>query len=487
MTLLSRRKILAATACGSVAGLGASTPQMAAGAAPTIASSGVLPVHDNAVRPESYGAIPDGKTDCTAAFLAAIAAATRSNYIAGRQRNQPIVLSAGVYRLTQPIHFSSTDMLIIGAGRQNSLLLIDHDGPGVVVDSGGNMEFRGIVIGSSDARKRKGGSGDGFVCQPHAGTNFTYFLSLIDFGVSDQPNNGIAIYDPEGLRMENVHARNNGGDGCLIDSRGLEDICNKIDFARFAENGGCGLNVMNVANSIFSRVECHNNRGMCQLRLQGNYNTIEYTDCEGNLVYNGTKPAIGVILSGKGNIIQGGDFFQLSNAISLQNAHDCRVIMPKLEGAGGAPLLVGVDIGPDCERNMVDYVDGHLTTTRVRDRGVNSRVTAGGVTPLAEAMPTAVQQHASDMVAPDLSAGHTVSLVADGPLRIDPPVNARSGAIFTLMIDTQAHGLDALTFAEAYRGVADHIAANADRRYLTCAFVAAPDGRCMPHSLFSYD
>lgn len=482
MALLSRRKILSASALGSVATLTTSAPQAVAAASGT----GEAQAGDHVIRPETFGAIADGKTDCTRAFMDAIAAATRGNYIADRQRNLPIVLAAGGYRLTQPIHLSSTDLLVSGAGRQNTVLLIDHNGPGLVIDGGGDLEIRGLAIGASAARK-SGKSGDGLVCTPKAGTNFTYFVSLIDVTVFDHPGNGFTIFAPEGLRMENVRAVGNGGDGCLLDARALENICNKIDFARFSNNGGIGLNAIQVANSIFSRVECLNNRGQCQMRVNGDYNTIEYTDCEGYNIYNGQHPAPGLILSGKGNIVQNGDFYKLSTAISLQGAHDCRVIMPKLEGAASAPLLIGIDIAQDCTRNTIDFVDGHLTTTKVRDLGTNNRITAGGVIPLADAAPVARAQQASGGIAPDLSGGHTVTLIADGPLQIKPPVNARPGAIFTLVIDTQARGLRALTFHQAYRGIGEHVAINADRRYLTCAFVATEEGRCLPHAMFSYD
>jgi hypothetical protein len=483
MTLVSRRRILATTACGSVAGLQASVPLLAAEQAP---SGAVRMSVDGLVRPEDFGAVADGKADCTQAFLRAIAYATRPNVLAGRQRNWPIQLSTGVYRLTQPIYLSRTDMMVAGAGRQNTLLLIDHSGPGIVCDSGGDLEIRGITIGSSDARKR-GKTGDGFVCQPYAGLNFTYFVSIIDVAVNDQPNNGFTIFAPEGLRMENVRSIRNGGDGCLLDASGLQNICNKLDFVRFNNNGGHGLHAINVANSIFSRVECGNNGGECQFRLEGAYNTIAYTDCEGSNTYDGSRPDVGLIISGKANIVQGGDFFKLSTAIQLKGADDCRVIMPKLEGASRLPLLIGVDIGSDCARTTVDFVDGHLTTTRVRDRGINSRITAGGIMPLADASPMAVPQHAAEIIAPDLSTGPTHSLVMDGPLRIEAPIHARPGAIFTLVIDTQAHGVGALSFADAYRGIGEHTAANADHRYLTCAFVATGDGRCLTHSVFSYN
>ena len=483
MTLISRRRILATTACGSVAGLQASVPLLAAEQAP---SGAVRMSADGLVRPEDFGAVADGKTDCTQAFLRAIAFATRPNVVVGRQRNWPIQLSTGAYRLTQPIHFSNTDMMVAGAGRQNTLLLIDHSGPGIVFDGGGDLEFRGITLGSSDARKQ-GKTGDGIVCQPFRGTTYTYFVSIIDVAVNDQPNNGITIFAPEGLRMENVRSIRNGGDGCLIDSRALENICNKIDFVRFADNGGYGLHAIQIASSILSRVECHNNRGPAQLRLEGNYNTIAYCDCECNHLYDGTKSTVGVMLSGRGNIIQGGDFFKLATAIQLQAAHDNRVIMPQLGGAPGVPLLFGVDIGADCTRNIVDYVDGYITSTRVRDRGTNNRITAGGITPLADASPMAVPQHAAEILAPDLSTGPTHSLVMDGPLRIEAPIHAQPGAIFTLVIDTQAHGVGALSFADAYRGIGEHTAANADHRYLTCAFVATGDGRCLTHSVFSYN
>ncbi len=483
MTVLSRRAILAATAGATTAVASASAPIV-----PTDARAGNAgPIRaDRTIRPEAFGAIADGTTDCTTAMLAAIAAATRANVIAGRQRNLPIELSVGVYRLTQPITFATTDIVVTGAGRQNTALLIDHSGPGVVVNGGGDCVFRGFAIDGSPARRR-GGTGDGFVCQPQPGKNFTYMLSLIDLYASNHPNNGFTILSPEGLRMADVRASHNGGDGCLLDARGLENICNMIDFARFSENGGCGLNAINIANSIFSRVECLNNRGQCQLRLDGNYNTVLYTDCEAFDIYDGHSPAIGLIVSGKGNIVQGGDFFQLSTAIALRRATDCRVIMPKLEGARGLPLLCGIDIAADCSRTTVDFVDGHLTTTRVRDQGTDSRITAGGVKPLADAAPRALSQRAHDSIVPDLGAGHSFAVIADGPLHLHGPVNAAAGAIFTLVVDSGTHGIGALTFAAAYRGIADHLAANSGRRYLTCTFVAAPDGRCLPQSLLSYD
>ncbi len=485
MRSLSRRKLIAASATGGLTALGTGLPLATAPSAASATPAGA-PAHDGVIRVEAFGAVADGKTDCTQAFLNAIAAAASAINVAGEYRAMPIVLAAGAYRLTQPIHFSHTCMALSGAGHQNTVLLIDHDGPGLVVDSGGNCDFRGFGLDASLAR-RAGTTGDGVVCAPLAGSNFSYLVSFVDVSVMYQPGNGFTIYAPEAYRMENVFASHNKGDGCLLDARQLENICNLIDFARFSYNGGYGLHAINVANSIFSRVECLDNRGPAQFRVEGNYNTIAHTDCEAGTVYTGNAPVIGLILSGKGNIVQMGDFYHLSNAISLQAAHDCRVLMPKIEGERNLPMQIGIDIGADCTRNIVDYVDGNLTTLRVRDRGTANRVTMGGIAPLADAATIALPQHASARVVPDLALGHTVHLVVDGLMHVAPPVNAPAGALFTLVIDTQAHGLRALTFAEAYRAMGDFVAAHADRRYVTCAFVATGDGRCLPHAMFSYD
>lgn len=484
MVLVSRRSVISTGAttglAGGVAGLSADRVAPAAGV------SGIKGGDDRFLRPEAFGAVADGQVDCTQAMLATIAAAAQGRTIGSRQIVLPIVLSPGVYRLTAPLVFSHTGMSFVGAGRQNTVLMLDHGGPGIVVDSGGDSEFRGMILDSTE-RRRQLGRGDGFVCVPKAGTSFTYFLTMIDFLVVAQPGNGIVLQSPEGLRMENVISGRNGGDGCLLDGTKLENICNKIDFVRFHENGGCGLNVRNIANSIFSRVECLNNRGIAQFQLSGNYNSILHTDCEGFNVYNGQSPCIGLQLSGKGNVVQSGNYFKVSTAIALRGATDSRIITPKFDGQSRLPIDTAIDIGPDCTRNTVDFAEGHFVSRKVRDQGSANRVTASGLTPLSDAAPTVLHQQASGTFVPDLSGARTISVVADGPLRIVPPENALPEHQFALLVDSQHHGIGALTFDAAYRGMAEAVVRNAAHRYLSCSFVVTADGRCLPHNVLSYD
>lgn len=486
MSTVSRRNVIRAGSAVGVAALGAASDAVLS-PANSVAAAGVGgAMSSRAVRPEDFGAIADGQADCTAAFRAALSAAAGAGQKVGRYRRRILELSAGVYRLTDTLVIQGTDVIVTGAGRQNTMFLIDHaNGPGVVFSGGGDIELRGVAIGASTVRKAAA-SGDGLVFMPYAGQKFCFRVSIIDVGVADQPGNGIVLSAPEGLRMENVGCSHNGGHGCLIDAGAFENLCNSIEFARFSDNGGRGLSVVNISNSRFSRVECLNNKGDAQFMLQGHFNRIEMTDCE---YFNFTNPgqSIGLLLSGHGNLVEGGTFYKLNTAILLKGASDCRLRLAKFEGDRTFHMAAGVELGPDCARNLVDMIPGNFVTTLVKDLGSDNVILRGGrdpaVMPQRQAM---LSQPLSGSVAPLAGAGKVLSLTTDGPVHFLRPVGVEPGDMFTMIVDTQDRGLGSIGFAPIYRGVSDVVAANAGHRYVSMTFVCAHDGNILPQSLHTY-
>ncbi|MEZ0136738.1 MULTISPECIES: hypothetical protein [Novosphingobium] len=331
--------------------------------------------------PEMFGAIADGITDCSDAFEAALKTVTRVNFIAGRQRNLTLILGAGAYRLTRPLIIPSAEVTIVGSGAAHSALLVDHlEGHGMVCSSAMNLRFAHFsVIGA--ASRRTGGTGDGLVILPGPNANFTFRMSIEDVSVSNHPGNGICIVNPEGLTMVNVNSFENGKNGCVLDSTGLENICNYLDFTRFSNNGQSGLKVKNVANSIFSRVECLNNKGSVQFDISGRQNTIVATDCECFNLYDGRVPYVGLKVSGRGHVIQHGVFFKLSTAIQLSRAKDCRIVLPFISGIKGFPVNVAVDLDVNCSGNVIDMSEGDFIVKPVSDPSGNSVVLVNGRDP----------------------------------------------------------------------------------------------------------
>ena len=161
------------------------------------------------------------------------------------------------------------------------------------------------------------------------------------------------------------------------------------------------------------------------------------------------------------------------------------MVLPKFEGGRNIPMRIGVDIGPDCTHNSIDAVEGNFVAVPVRDGGMINRVTLArrGV-PLGQAK---AAQSQSGQYVPDLAQGPTLQVSALTPCTIMPPVNARAGDTFTLLIDTGAQGIGSIHFAEVYRGWSDAFNSSARHRYATAAFVVAADGRCLPQSLLAYD
>lgn len=495
---IDRRKLLLKGSSVGVFGL--SGMALAAGAAPgtnpatppppsaALAASALS--RQAGLTPEAFGAIADGQTDCSDAFDALISVAMRPRMLGDRQRNLPIVLSAGAYRLTRTLTIPSVEITMTGAGVAASALLIDHgDGPGVLCTAGTNLRFTHFSITGTDSRRRSG-SGDGLVIRPAPGANYTFRIGIEYVSVSKHPGNGLLLISPEGLRLSDFGAYDNGACGCLIDSTGLENICNQIDFARFQHNGDAGLRVINVANSIFSRVECLNNKGPVQFDLRGRHNTITATDCECFELYDGTKPYVGLSISGQGNIVQHGDFFKLSTAILLKDARNCRVILPMLGGMKAAPMHIGVDVDSASSDNVIDTCNGFFVEAYVRDQSGRNAVLVGGRDLGAAATQrSAVAEtwHVSGQIAPSLKSGDTVSYVLDAATLILPAANFRPGAIFTVIIDSGALGVGSVSFDPAYRGIAERIAANRSRRYITCSFVGGADGRSLLRSFDAYD
>lgn len=484
--LITRRTIIATASVTGAVGLTALAGAGCSHAAPTTNSAAGQGL---GIIPEAFGAVADGTTDCTAAFKAAIRAATADNVIAGRQRNKPVLLSAGVYLLTDTLTITSSDFVMTGPGGQNCALLFDHlSGDGITYVGPGDSQFRGFSIDSTDRRLAKG-SGRGFASVP-ANTMLGKATSTLRLTVSDvfvlrQPGDGLALFNPEGLRLQNVTSSNNRGSGCVIDCSAFENICNALDFCRFRDNGQYGLRVDTVENSIFQRVECLNNQGPAQFALKGNYNTIVCPDCECFDILDATTPRIGLAVTGHGNIVQGGIFFKLSTAIKMNGSTNNQLVLPKFEGGRNQPMAIGVDLGPDCARNKVDVVEGNFVAMPVRDNGATNRVTLTRRS--NPALRAKVASSVPGQYVPDLSAGQTLQVSAPTPCTIMPPVNAQAGDVFTLLIDSGSQGIGNIRFAEPYRGWSETFAAMARHRYATAIFMVAADGRCLPQSLLSYD
>jgi hypothetical protein len=381
---VSRRRILMGGSTAGLAGLAITVASPAlAGPGTDTQPSPVALGPGGAVRPETFGAVPDGRTDCTAAIKAAIRAATQPRVVAGRQRNLPVVLSAGAYLIRETITIAVRDFSMIGPGGQNCVLLFDHlAGDALLYTGGGDSQFTGFGIDATELRKAAG-SGRGFTSIPARAANesrsSTLRLTLSDFHVLGQPGDGIAIFNCEGLRLENITTRLNRGDGCFIDCSEFENILNQLDFCRFRDNQGHGLRVVNVASSMFSRVECLNNLGPAQFSLSGRANQVHFPDCECYDIMDGQTARIGLVISGRGNTVQGGAFYKLTTAIALRGASHCRIILPVLEGARRMPMRVGIDIAADCKQNLVDVLRGNFVRSWVNDAGSANRVLIDGV------------------------------------------------------------------------------------------------------------
>lgn len=488
--LLMKGSTMGAVGLSGAAMAGRSAPGSSAPVEPSATLEASSLNRRSGLTPEAFGAVADGQMDCSDAFEAMINVAMRPRPIGERQRNLPITLAPGAYRLTRTLMIPAVEIIMNGAGVAATSLLIDHgNGPGVFCSAGTNLRFSNFSITGSDSRRRSG-SGDGLVIRPAAGAKFTFRISIEYMSVSKHPGNGLLLISPEGLRLADFGAYENGGCGCLIDSTGLENICNEIDFARFQRNGDAGLRVINIANSIFSRVECLNNKGPVQFDLQGRHNTIIATDCECFELYDGTTPYVGLCISGQGNVVQHGDFFKLSTAIMLKEARNCRVMLPMLGGIKAAPMRIGVDADSASSDNVIDTCTGFFVESYVRDQSGRNAVLVGGRDPGAAAMkrnPAAETRRASGRITPTLDGTDTAQYVIDAATTILPATNVRPGAIFTVVIDSRTLGLGAVSFDPAYRGIAERIAANRSRRYATCSFVCGSDGRNLLRSFDAYD
>jgi len=487
MTVLSRRKILGAGSFVGAATMVVGADSLVGPSVATASAAGIGVAATGGVRPEDFGAVSDGIADCTQALKAAIAVVAAGKNALGHLHRPPLILSAGVYRVTETITIPGTDVIVTGVGRQNSVLLIDHlTGPALVFTGGGDIEVRGVTISSSDSRT-KGGNGDGLIFQPYPGMKLSFRISVIDVYVLGQPGNGFMFTSPEGLRLENVGAARNRGHGCLIDAGKFQDLCASIEFARFNDNGDHGLKVVNMMNSRFSRVECLNNHGLAQFALDGTNHRVEMADCE-CFEFAGPNQSIGLLLSGRAHIIEGGAFFKLNTAIMLKGCSDSRIRLPRIEGDRSFYTSVGVQLGPDCARNVIDLAGGNLVQALVSDQGSNNVILRNGRDPaIAPPQHAALSMPLSGQVAPNLLAGKVLSLVTEGAVHFLPPAGGAPGDMFTLIVDTGHRGIGTVNFADVYRGVPGVVAANHASRYLTACFVVAGDGQCLPHSLLAYD
>lgn len=488
MSAIDRRRLLIKGSSAGILGLSGITlaedvPAKQASPSMTGVAPPCRPAHE--ITPETFGASPDGLIDCSDAFEAALAAATRTNLAGGSQRNLILVLSSGAYRLTRTLVIPFADVTIIGNGATQSTLIIDHrSGPGVLGSSAMNLRFEHFSVVGSDDRLANG-AGDGVVLRPAPNTNFTFRVTIENVSVSRHPGNGFFIANPEGLRMANVNSFGNASSGCVLDSTGLENICNLLDFTRFNDNGDAGLRVLNLANSIFSRVECLNNKGSVQFDLHGRHNTVTATDCECFKLYNGSTPQIGLRIRGRGHIVQQGIFFKLSTAIQLIRASNCRIILPIFGGVKGAPIHIAVDLDVDCIHNVIDVSGGEFIEQNVRDPSGNNVAFVNGRDPSLAASPKPLAALGS--IEPDLQDCHTVYYTLLGPTKVRKPLNVTTGKQLTMIFDCNRFGLKGISFDPAYGGLADLISANKAQRYLTCKFVSGAEGELLLDGFVAYD
>jgi hypothetical protein len=423
------------------------------------------------VRPEMFGAVPDGVIDSTNAFERAIKFATSERRIANRQRNIPIVLSSGVYRLTRAIIFSGQDISITGTGAQSCALLLDHEEDGILYSGGGDVTFAGFTLMSTPQREKSQQNAAGFKSEPKLRGSLkasSLRLTLRDLHAHNQPGNGFLILNPEGARLENITSNGNRGYGCHIWGRDLENIMNLLDFCRFRGNGSAGLRLQNISASVISRVECLNNRSDSQMIIDGSFNHIIHPDCE---CFDMKESKLqGLTISGRSNRLVGGIFYKLDVAIALQGASDTLVDFPKLEGARGRPISVGVLVDGASKNCTIRIGSRNFVDKPVNDQGNGTLVEVDGRQCFRRPSMAFTKSKLSGTIGPDLTYGHNFwyDLVQASDILV--PKNMQQGDIVTIVVNNYSHGR--LSFSPAYRGTENALRNARDGATIILTFLA---------------
>lgn len=167
----------------------------------------------------SFGAIGDGRADDTSAFEAALASLPLGD---PEEAEEPsggdISVPPGTYRLSSPLVLDKPSVKLRGAGRDATILLIDHEeGPGVKIE----REFCGLFDLRVLASHRRRG-------QPPE-TNYGIWIEP-----PDQP-------DPDPCRMailEAVSSTNHPSHGIVVVSGGPTKTFHRV---MVGDNGGHGI------------------------------------------------------------------------------------------------------------------------------------------------------------------------------------------------------------------------------------------------------
>lgn len=428
------------------------------------------------LRPEEFGAISDGVADCSDAFDQALASMRKSAALEGRYRKLNIRLASGIYRLTRPVRIDGQDVIVRGGGSQNTALLIDHSDTGLIYSGEGDSSFEGLSIIATPARFASKAKGVGFLSdpgRPRGGqARSTIRLTLRDFHVQRQPGDGILIINPEAARLENVTSSQNGGSGCHIFGRDIENILNLLDFCRFSENMGHGLSVNNISCSIFSRIECLNNKSVEQLSINGSYNQIIQPDCEAFGLAPDEMQRVGIAIHGHGNQIIGGAFFKLNIGILIGDGEGNRVVLPKFDGTSNRPLSIGVRIDNKSKNSSVHLTHSNFVAKLVDDAGKASRLNVNGRQQAARSALSVVHaQIERDKYIPDIDLGHVFRFTATSPLEILAPNGLMEGDLLTFIVDLTGEDVD-LSFSPSYRGAIKALGAKGTKGTVVLRFIA---------------
>ena len=216
-------------------------------------------------REKHYGARADGKTDDTAALLAAIADARRLHSL--------IYLPSGDYRILSTLDVTGLD--VVGAGREHSILHLDSIVQQNAVVSRGSTSLRALGINGGWDGRTRGLSGSGFatLSDPMAKPPYLgYDIRLDDVSIQYSKQDCISIEQGSYESLHNVKCNAAGQHGLVLQSGktpGFATTTVNVDgLSTFSDTFGYAVLIHNGQTISFSgRTTMENTDG---IRLTGN-------------------------------------------------------------------------------------------------------------------------------------------------------------------------------------------------------------------------
>ena len=240
------------------------------------------------VRPELFGAVPGGVVDCAPALGAAILSRGEQVPQSDKAGTIEVVLGPGEYRLGSTLHIRRA-VSIRGAGRFATRLIIDHDGPAVILHSDKTWFDHLVATGQADPSDPM----PGLYTEHSEGSQLSSFSiwgprNTADPADTSSTEHGIVVNAR--VRASSVHVSNMRGHGWFgVAYQGQGTNINQSLYEH-CTGAGCGLDGFYFAGSDANQQTLVS----CDARLNGRHGIKDvswlgnvYVGC--HIGYNGDE------------------------------------------------------------------------------------------------------------------------------------------------------------------------------------------------------